>query len=142
MTSPGKRGDDPDVTGLAPPYPLAMSVLIVDDNKRMRETIRQVVQELHPDVHQCADGESAVALYERVHPDWVLMDVAMDGVGGVEATRRIRASDPSARVVMVTDHDSAAYRHAAKVAGACAFVPKSDLTKLLAVIEGTSKERL
>ena len=117
-----------------------MSVLIVDDNERMRETIREVVQQLHPDVHQCADGASAVALYDRVHPDWVLMDVAMDGVNGMEATRRIRASDPNARVVIVTDHDSAAYRHAAREAGACAFVPKSDLTKLLDVIEQHSEE--
>ncbi|MEX2180073.1 MAG: response regulator transcription factor [Gemmatimonadaceae bacterium] len=112
-----------------------MSVLIVDDNERMRETIREVVQQLHPDIHQCADGASAVALYERMRPDWVLMDVAMDGMNGVEATRRIRAADPNARVVIVTDHDSAAYRHAAREAGACAFVPKADLTKLLDVIE-------
>ncbi|MEX2177077.1 MAG: response regulator transcription factor [Gemmatimonadaceae bacterium] len=117
-----------------------MSVLIVDDNERMRETIREVVQHLHPDVHQCTDGASAVALYDRVHPDWVLMDIAMDGVSGVEATRRIRASHPNARVVIVTHHDSAAYRRAAHEAGAFAFVPKSDLTKLLDVIELPSKE--
>ena len=117
-----------------------MSVLIVDDNARMRETIREVVQHVHPDVHQCADGASAVTLYDRLHPDWVLMDVAMDGVNGVEATRRIRASDPNARVVMVTDHDSAAYRRAAREAGACAFVPKSDLTKLLDVLSENPEE--
>lgn len=124
----------------SPAYRGPMSVLIVDDNARMRETIRVVVANLDPDAHQCADGASAVALYERVHPDWVFMDLEMQGVDGVEATRRIRASDPHARVVIVTDHDTAAFRQAAREAGACAFVPKSDLTKLLDVIERNPEE--
>jgi len=117
-----------------------MTVLIVDDNARMRETIRVVMQDLHHDTHQCADGMTAVTLYERLHPDWVVMDVEMAGGDGVEATRRIRASDPHARVVMVTDHDTEAFRTAAREAGACAFVPKTDLTMLLNVIEPRPQE--
>jgi DNA-binding NarL/FixJ family response regulator len=112
-----------------------MSLLIVDDSARIRETLIAVVQPLRLDVLECSDGASAVALCSSARLDWVLMDIAMEGLDGVEATRRIRAANPDARVVIVTDHDTEAFRRAAADAGAYAFVPKSDLIRLLDILQ-------
>jgi CheY-like chemotaxis protein len=104
-----------------------MTVLIVDDSPRFRELIRTVLAGLVDEVHECADGDEAVATYCARRPDWVLMDFKMVRMGGLEATRRIVAADRTARVVIVTDYDDAHWRAAASEAGACGYVLKDNL---------------
>lgn len=104
--------------------------MIVDDNAAMRALIRNLVERDGSVVHECGDAETALALYPRLRPDWVLMDVKMGGMDGIAATRAIRASDPQARIIIVTEHRDEAFRRAAAAAGASAFVPKEDLLGL------------
>lgn len=105
-------------------------VLLVEDNAAMRALIRSLVDGIHPVVHECADGESAVDMYARVHPDWVLMDVKMGGMDGIAATRAIRQADPNARVIIVTEYGDDRSRAAAMAAGASGFVMKQNLLDL------------
>jgi two-component system NarL family response regulator len=118
-----------------------MSVLIVDDNDRMRTVIRTIVEPTQGEIYEAADGTEAVAVYLRLHPDWVLMDLEMRPEDGISATRRIRASDPGARVVIVTEHDDPAIRLAALEAGACGFVPKEDLGQLRDIVRESGRAR-
>ncbi|MCX7668788.1 MAG: response regulator transcription factor, partial [Anaerolineae bacterium] len=86
-------------------------ILLVDDQRLMREGLRMLL-ELEPDlqvVGEAADGATAVAEYARLLPDVVLMDIRMPGMDGVEATRRIRARWPDARIIIVTTFDEDAY---------------------------------
>jgi CheY-like chemotaxis protein len=106
------------------------AILIVDDNASMRAFIRSLVEGMCSVVHECADGESAVELYARVHPDWVLMDIRMGGMDGIAATRAIRRSDPEARIIIVTEHPEDEYAEAAGAAGASGFVGKENLLAL------------
>lgn len=96
----------------------------------MRALIRSLVEEKSSAVHECSDGESALELYSRVRPDLVLMDVEMGGMDGIAATRALRKSDPTARIIIVTNHGEEQYRAAATAAGASGFVCKDDLLEL------------
>ena len=82
----------------------ALRVLIADDHERVRSGMRRLLAAL-PDVEVvglATDGAEAVALAREPRPEVVLMDAAMPGIGGIEATRRIVAADPSVRVVILT----------------------------------------
>ena len=111
-----------------------MRVLIVDDDPRIRELLKQTLAGHADEFFEAADGAQAVALYETCRPDWVLMDLAMKPVNGLEATARIRAGHPQARVVMVSQYDEPEVRAAALRAGALAFVSKEDLAPLLSLL--------
>src|SRR5438552_2353134 len=106
------------------------SLLIVDDDARMRSLIRSIVADLADSIEECGDGAEAQACYAAQQPDWVLMDLMMPQVNGLAATRQIMASDPAARIIIVTGHEGEALREAAENAGACAFVLKENLLDL------------
>lgn len=110
-----------------------MKVLIVDDNPSMRRLIRGIVGDI-AEVFECEDGADAMPLYEQHRPDWVLMDIRMKAVHGIEATRHLLELDGAARVVIVTDYDDEGLRAAAYVVGACAYVLKEDLSVLRQMI--------
>jgi DNA-binding NarL/FixJ family response regulator len=83
-------------------------ILIVDDHPIVREGLAAVLdaQDDMEVAGESSDGAEAVALFERIRPDIVLMDLAMPGTDGVEAIRRIRALDENAKVVVLTAYDT------------------------------------
>ena len=111
-----------------------MSLLIVDDNRAMRLLIRSILRTVSGDIVECGDGSEALAAYVAHRPAWVLMDVEMAGMDGLEATRAIVAAFPDARIVIVSQYTDAATRAAARAAGAVAFVAKDTLTELRALL--------
>ena len=110
------------------------SLLIVEDNARMRGLIRSLLADLFGPITECEDGALALGVYSECRPDWVLMDIRMPGLDGVTATSRLKAAFPSARVVIVSSYDDAKLRSAARDAGACAYVLKEDLQELRRVL--------
>ncbi|MDR0594205.1 MAG: response regulator transcription factor [Bifidobacteriaceae bacterium] len=80
------------------------TVLVVDDHRLFREGLAALIGRWSDFavVGQAPDGQTAVTLAERLKPDLVLMDVRMNGLGGLDATRAIAASNPSCRVVMLS----------------------------------------
>jgi len=111
-----------------PPQPL--NILIVDDHADMRLLIRRLLTQIGAEVHERADGSEALAAYREHSPDWVLMDIKMRELNGIEATRQLRAAFPEARVIIVSEMGDSSSRKAAQEAGAVAYVLKENLTTL------------
>ena len=113
--------------------PAMMKVLIVDDSSAMRRLLRSIVGDFS-EVFECEDGSQALSCYESFRPDWVLMDIRMPGINGIEATRRILGSYADARVVIVTNFADERMRESARLAGACGYVLKEDLSVLKQIL--------
>jgi CheY-like chemotaxis protein len=111
-----------------------MKVLIVDNSASMRRLIRLVVKDLAQEVFECADGSEALAVYAANQPDWVLMDIRMDTVDGLTATRQIKAAFPEARIIIVTVCKGSDMKEAARSAGAMSYVVKDNLLELQQIL--------
>ena len=109
-------------------------VLIVDDSRAIRELIKMTLAGVAQIVGECSDGADALAAYERLRPDWVLMDIGMKNVDGITATRQIIAADPQAKIIIVTDYNDDDLRRAAADAGACQYVVKENLLDIVDIL--------
>lgn len=113
----------------------------MDDNAAVRRLITDIVLPFAGEIWECSDGADALSAYLSHRPDLVLMDVRMNNVDGIEATRRIRAADPNARIVIVTNYDDEALRKAAMREGACGYALKDDLLDLVRLLEEMTGNR-
>ncbi|HUR14263.1 MAG TPA: response regulator transcription factor [Mycobacteriales bacterium] len=102
------------------------TVLICDDHRIVREGLRQFVSNVPgvDKVDTAASGEEVLARYPHEHPDLVLMDVRMPGLGGLEATRRLVHLYPEAKVIMLTAADDRDPVAAAVSSGARGYLLK------------------
>ena len=115
-------------------------VLIADDDVEARNLIGFILSH-DPGVllvGEAVDGDSAIILVRQAQPDVVVMDVMMPGVGGLEATRRIKREWPDTRVLVLTNLTDDETRRSAFLNGADSFLTKRDVaTQLLAAIKDT-----
>ena len=103
-------------------------ILLADDHPVVRQGLRLILS-CEPGWDICAeaaDGEEAVAAAMLYRPDVAILDIAMPGLSGIEACRRIRATLPDCRIAIVTMHEIDELRDAAIAAGASAYLRKSD----------------
>ena len=73
-----------------------LKILIVDDHAALRRTVRQLFEGCHVSFLEASSGEEAVKLFGAEHPDWVVMDMRMPGMGGLKATEALRKLDARA----------------------------------------------
>ena len=109
---------------------VSMKVLIVDDNRRMREMMRAFLQDVTEKFCECDDGAQALSVYTNFHPDLVLMDWEMKEMDGITATKEIVRTFPEAFILLVTQYDDDELKSAAAEAGASGFVLKDDLQSI------------
>jgi YesN/AraC family two-component response regulator len=121
---------------------MRMTLLIADDNQRMREAIKRTIRGGVPDDHtiyEASDGSEAIHLYERVRPDWVVMDIKMEPIDGLVASRAIMALNPDANIIILTQYNDGVYHKAAKDAGARAFLLKEHLSEIPTILSECSR---
>ena len=103
-----------------------ITVLIAEDHTIVREGFRRML-ELEKDIEvvgEAPDGRQAVAMATKLHPDVVLMDIAMPRLNGLEATRQLIKTVPGSRVIMLSAHNDDAYVQNASDAGASGYLLK------------------
>ncbi len=112
-----------------------MKCLVVESDGEIRRLIAAVLAPLSVEILECADAARAPEMYRTHWPYVVLTELATHGSDALRTARAIRAIDPVARVVIVTNLDGADLRHAAKAAGAADYVLKENLLVLLPLLE-------
>ena len=107
---------------------MTIRVLVADDQSMVRAGFRMLLsgEEDIKVVAEASNGLEAVAQAARFHPTVVLMDIRMPQLDGLEATRRILATDNSARILILTTFDLDEYVYEALRSGASGFVLKDD----------------
>lgn len=108
-------------------------VLLVDDHAVVRMGFRLLLQSVADMsvVAEAESGEAACQLYVEHNPDVVVMDLAMPGMGGLEALRRIRAREPNAKVLALSAHDDPMHARRALQEGALGFLSKRSAPEAL-----------
>ena len=99
----------------------APCILIVDDDVVTRRFVRAVLEGLGLRIEEAEDGETGVAIAERLTPDVVILDVRLPGLSGIEVARRI---GPDTKILMLTGVDDPDVENEASAAGAVAYLVK------------------
>ena len=110
-----------------------LTLLLVDDHAVVRSGFKVLLQ-TWDDVDVVAEansGEEALPLYTLHRPDVVVMDIAMAGMGGIEASKRLLALDPQARILALSAHEDSSYAKRALQAGALGYLSKRTAPEVL-----------
>lgn len=114
-----------------------MRILIADDNEMVRRRLAGILAAT-PNCEVCGqaiNGEDVIEKAGELLPDLILLDICMPGISGLEAARLLQQKVPTAKILLMTQHDPIPYLPAAFAAGAHACMEKSRLgTDLLASI--------
>jgi two-component system response regulator NreC len=118
----------------------SVKLLLVDDHPIVRSGLRMLFLS-EPNmkiVGEASSGEEAIAAVAQLQPDVVIMDVAMPGMNGIEATRRIKAAHPQTAVLALTMYEDEQYFFEMLNAGASGYIPKraapDDLVSAIKVV--------
>jgi two-component system response regulator NreC len=136
--SPDSRLPSPDST-------TSIRLLLADDHALLRSGLRMLL-DAQPDmqvVGEASDGTEAVREALKLRPDVVLMDVAMAGAGGLDATRRIKQRAPEIKVLVLSMYDDESYLRRALDAGASGYALKRAAdTELLSAIRAVARDEI
>jgi two-component system, NarL family, response regulator NreC len=117
-------------------------VLLADDHAILREGLRLVL-DAQPGiavVGEAEDGRQALEMVERLHPDVVVMDIAMPNLNGLEATRQIKRRFPQVRVVILTMHENQQYLvQIVKVGANGCVLKRSAGTELVTAVKAAAR---
>jgi two-component system, NarL family, invasion response regulator UvrY len=108
-------------------------VMLVDDHAVVRMGFRLLLQSV-PSISvvgEAESGEAAIQSYPEITPDVLVMDLAMPGLGGLEALKRIRAQAPHARILALSAHDDPVHARRALQEGALGFLSKRSAPEAL-----------
>ena len=121
---------------------VAFTVLVADDNEVAQRLCKRVLEKAGFPVLIAGDGLQAVDIALREHPAMILMDVAMPGIDGLEAMRRIKAEIPSMPIVIASAHSMASDRERFLASGADNVLSKPfRLADLIGIVQGLAAKR-
>jgi len=106
-------------------------VLLTDDHEVVRAGYRRLLESTSDItvIAEAADGEEAYREFLEHHPDVVVMDLSMNGVGGIEASRRILARDNAARILVFSVHENEVFLNRALDSGILGYISKRSASR-------------
>lgn len=113
--------------------PAKARVLVVEDHPIYRDGLTQLIDRQR-DLHVCAEASTAkeaLALAKSHRPDLVLLDLTLQGTGGVEVLRQLKALHPKLPVLVLSMHDEAQYAERVLRAGAAGYLMKQEASGTL-----------
>lgn len=119
-----------------------VNVLLVDDHAVVRMGFRMLLESASDIkvVGEAESGEQGVKLYMELHPDVVVMDITMPGIGGLEAIERIMAKENHARILVLSAHEDSVHPKRVLNAGAMGYLTKrsaaEELIKAIRTVAG------
>ncbi|HEY9790495.1 MAG TPA: response regulator transcription factor [Candidatus Obscuribacterales bacterium] len=119
-----------------------LRIFLVDDHALVRDGLKMVINATNEFevVGEASDGQSALQEISRLNPDIVLMDAAMPGWSGAQATRQMRQTFPGLKVLGLSAHEDLAYARQFLDSGACGYVLKRAAAKdLLQALEAVGR---
>lgn len=130
---------DKDAAGDKRPSEL---ILIVDDERRIRESIRSILQDEGYSVLEAADGQEGLGKAAADKPDCILLDIWMPGMDGIEVLTSLKQMDPDLPVVIMSGHGNIETAVKASKLGAYDFLEKPlSIDKLILVIRNALSQR-
>jgi len=113
-----------------------LSILICDDHEVLRHLLRARLENWFDgaEILEAADGEAAITIAAERNPDVIIMDIALPGMNGIDATKAIKRWSPDTPVVILSVHELDAYRDEARNAGALHYIAKRNMHSELSAV--------
>lgn len=118
-----------------------INVFLVDDHELVRTGIRRLLEDVRgiKVVGEADSGEAAVKWCRTAHPDIILMDMNMPGIGGLEATRKILRFNPDIKIIVLTIHTENPFPMQVMKAGAAGYLTKgAGIDEMIAAIRAVN----
>lgn len=109
-----------------------IKILIADDHAMLRKGLRTLLEQWSYNVvGEACNGEEACTLFEKLHPDLIILDLDMPGISGLDTLSRILHRNHNARVLILSMHEDCVFASRALQAGAKGYVTKTDPPEVL-----------
>jgi two-component system response regulator DegU len=135
LKSSGQEGSLEDGLGgqKAGEFPRKIKILLVDNHEILRRSLTALLKSQGDMevVGEAENGEASIRMVRELSPDVVLMDINMEGMNGMEATRIIRSERPATAIIGLSMFDDAEYAEEMLRAGACRYITKSGESEAL-----------
>ncbi len=112
---------------------MKIRICLADDHEVVRKGFRALLEK-QPDcevIGEATDGQQIIKMARELNPDVVVMDVSLPNLNGIEATRQIKAQNPSIKILALSVHTRGSVAGQVIKAGATAYLPKSSTVKEL-----------
>ena len=110
-------------------------ILIVDDEKNIRKSLRSLLEDESYRVTEAGNGQEALLLFKKSRPDAIILDIWMPGMDGLEVLKNLREEDPSVSVIMISGHGNVETAVKATKLGAYDFIEKPlSVEKILVIL--------